>query len=151
MLAPSLLHLHGLLGEWRGSGNFVGNRVELELRFTAACGGRAVDVAIRALPVTAPLSVVEGYALLGLQPDGRLGCAMAHPAFGALVMAETPDDPGVVALEGRLPDNSLLILTFSPQNDALQISSSIRQGYVGSPRSTRILGSLQRLRAGRMP
>lgn len=141
----ALRRFESWLGHWRGSGTFPDGPADVELTFRPLFGGSALEVTMAASYPNRPHESAVGVTLWTAGPDGKLEATVAHPTFGALELAETPDDPGVVAFESRLPDNAILITTFAVDGNQMIMTTSRRQGYVGSPRTPRIHATLQRL------
>jgi hypothetical protein len=127
------------LGTWRGPCDFPdGRRGVVQFVLSEIFNGEAIQLETVAYDTETGEAIAWGDGLLSLDRQGRAVDNIYGSNFGFAMLVETPDDPGVLSMEGPLPGNLTMDVTMSVVDDVLTLSTSISEGYrtgVARPRT----------------
>jgi hypothetical protein len=89
------------LGRWEGEGQTLRN-LPIKARVTIGkrLEGELLEIVVEVFSAETGELVHGVVALLTVDPDSRMRMNVSSTIHGAIVMPVTPDDPGVLAIEG---------------------------------------------------
>lgn len=101
------------LGTWGGSGEAQdGQAVRIRCTFETAVADTALRMSFEATDLSGQTLYHGVVACLGTLPTGGLRAVALSTIHGNLMLEQTPDDEGVLALSGRAQNDNQINVTF---------------------------------------
>ncbi|MBK9974289.1 MAG: hypothetical protein IPP14_05910 [Planctomycetes bacterium] len=143
------------LGTWGGSGEAQDSQaVRIRCTFETVVADTALRMAFEATDLTGQTLYHGVVACLGPTPTGQLRAVALSTIHGNLLLEQTPDDEGVMALAGIAGNGNHIMVTFVPEGpDRLLFSAMWRppEAAPDDPRLGRMTANLGKLTPMRMP
>jgi hypothetical protein len=148
MPTPLLRRLARWIGCWRGSVLLEDGRAGvLEVIISPHFDGNMLQLDARSWLLESGEIRGQGMSFWAMGRDGRVENAMWSDRLGFSVLAETPDDPEVLAMEGDLSGNLRLSISFGMEDDELLMSTAVMEGYAAARDVPRATSRMQRVGA----
>lgn len=128
LLIPAFAHFENMLGVWTGTGKAqTGATVHNRVCFSPAAQGAMLRMEWESSDTKSDQFYHGVLALLCLSLEGPTRAACVSSRHGAFVLAQQPDDPGVLVLGGVTPHGMRIQVSFVPEDeDWMLLTASAR-------------------------
>ncbi|MCC6574783.1 MAG: hypothetical protein IT462_13470 [Planctomycetes bacterium] len=145
-MRPELRRFSNWLGTWQGFGDLaLSKRGHVRTQIRERLGGDCIEIVAENVLDDAPGLLNGGISLLCVAPDGGLQLVAYSTTYGAMVLREMPDDPGVLALEGIDASGTGMSVTMVLDGEQMLVTTVVRKA--GGEVLARSSMTLERLRA----
>lgn len=111
-------------GQWAGRGETKrGVPVTAQVLFRRRLAEQLIEIVVEMLHAETQELVNGVIAMISVDPNENLCVTVNSTVHGPMIMPATPEDPGVLAIEGRSVQGNLVVVSFLEEDGGLLLTS----------------------------